>query len=175
MSQLLMLRHKVLSSLPEIVLPEGYSIRTHRDGDEAAWCEICESLNRGVKPPEHFDAAMKHDKTILPQRIFYVTDPDGIPVATATMRIRSPKLGTLHMVETRPSARGKGLGKAVCTAAVASLDAMNIPDCDLTTDDFRIPAIKIYLSLGFRPVYHEPDMEGRWNAIFEILNSQSKQ
>jgi mycothiol synthase len=35
----------------------------------------------------------------------------------------------------------------------------------LSTDDFRIPAIAIYLSLGFRPFLYDDDMQNRWKTI----------
>ena len=42
----------------------------------------------------------------------------------------------------------------------------------LTTDDYRLPAIKNYLVGGFRPVlYYDPDsdMRARWLAVAEKL------
>ena len=40
----------------------------------------------------------------------------------------------------------------------------------LTTDDFRIPAVKVYLSLGFIPVLHDDTMPGRWKAVAAQIN-----
>ena len=37
----------------------------------------------------------------------------------------------------------------------------------LKTDDWRLPAIKTYLKLGFIPFLFLPDMEGRWRDVCE--------
>ena len=40
----------------------------------------------------------------------------------------------------------------------------------LRTDDWRIPAIKTYLKIGFEPdLTSEPDYKERWEKIFEII------
>jgi mycothiol synthase len=39
----------------------------------------------------------------------------------------------------------------------------------LDTDDFRIPAVKTYLNLGFIPVYVEEGQPKRWQGLFEKL------
>jgi mycothiol synthase len=35
----------------------------------------------------------------------------------------------------------------------------------LLTDDFRLPAIRIYLALGYAPLFHTPGMQERWQAV----------
>ncbi len=37
------------------------------------------------------------------------------------------------------------------------------------TDDWRLPAIGLYLSLGFDPVMEREDMPSRWRAIMAEL------
>jgi len=42
----------------------------------------------------------------------------------------------------------------------------------ISTDDFRLPAIKTYLDAGFRPVlWSDPDSDqrGRWDAVIAAL------
>ena len=39
----------------------------------------------------------------------------------------------------------------------------------LLTDDWRLPAIGLYLSLGFDPVMEREDMPSRWQAIMAEL------
>ena len=39
----------------------------------------------------------------------------------------------------------------------------------LTTDDFRIPAIRAYLKMGFVPVISSEDLRIRWEKIFAGL------
>jgi hypothetical protein len=41
----------------------------------------------------------------------------------------------------------------------------------LLTDDWRLPAIGLYLSLGFVPRMTHKDMPDRWDAIMQRLKS----
>ena len=35
----------------------------------------------------------------------------------------------------------------------------------LSTDDFRLPALKVYLTVGFEPLMYADDMPARWSAV----------
>jgi hypothetical protein len=39
----------------------------------------------------------------------------------------------------------------------------------LTTDDFRVPAIRSYLRAGFLPVLYQEDMAQRWAAVLQAM------
>jgi mycothiol synthase len=41
----------------------------------------------------------------------------------------------------------------------------------LETDDHRLPAIRLYLSLGFLPQMVAPDHPERWRAVFQALGT----
>jgi hypothetical protein len=56
--------------------------------------------------------------------------------------------------------------------AMTMCEERGIDHCILTTDDYRLPAIKNYLVGGFRPViYEDPesDMRARWLAVAKNL------
>ena len=40
----------------------------------------------------------------------------------------------------------------------------------LNTDDWRLPAITVYLRLGWIPFLYQADMEARWRVVCEQLN-----
>lgn len=171
MNQIRMLRFpKKRYTRADVILPEGYSVVTHTDELVPQWLEICDSLNGGSRDIAKFENAVLKNPDISPERIFYITDPEGKYVATAIARWWSEeKHGGLHMVETRPEYRGLGLGRAICTVAVAALDELGTVRDRLSTDEFRIPAIKIYLSLGFVPWLYEDDMYDRWVGVMKGL------
>ena len=75
--------------------------------------------------------------------------------------------GNLHMVGSSSDVRGMGGGRAVCTAVVEYFKKHEIKLAYLNTDDFRKPAIKIYLGLGYRPYLYEDDMAERWHALMD--------
>jgi mycothiol synthase len=80
-----------------------------------------------------------------------------------------PYGGELGWVAGDPAHSGKGLGLATCTAVTARFIQAGYRRIYLRTDDFRLPAIKIYLKMGYQPLLHAPDMEARWKAVCEAL------
>ena len=79
-----------------------------------------------------------------------------------------------------PVVRGKGIGHAMLSRGLemlcqrtASESMPDGPEILLTTDDFRLAAIKTYLDAGFLPVLvsdPESDMRARWDAVFSALH-----
>jgi mycothiol synthase len=57
----------------------------------------------------------------------------------------------------------------VSLAALHEFVRLSCADAVLETDDFRVPAIKVYLSLGFRPEYRHATHEPRWAALAPML------
>ena len=43
------------------------------------------------------------------------------------------------------------------------------PKLYLMTDDWRLPAVKTYLQLGFEPDLYDDDHEGRWAKLRDTL------
>ena len=76
------------------------------------------------------------------------------------------------MVGTRPLARGCGAGRLVLNACLHSLADRGYESVVLSTDDNRIPAIKLYLSLGFEPIFTHESHEERWKAIMKEINGK---
>ena len=79
-------------------------------------------------------------------------------------------MGTLGWVMSSPLHRGKKLGYSVCAAVMQHLAKHGFRTFHLSTDDGRVPAIKTYLNLGWRPWLYEDDMEDRWRALAEIFD-----
>ena len=73
------------------------------------------------------------------------------------------------MVGTHAGTRGLGAGRLVCLAALHSLQARGYKSVVLSTDDHRLPALKLYLSLGFEPVYTHESHEARWKRVMAKL------
>ena len=162
----LIMRLPDLRDLPPLEPPEGLSVHTHRDGDEQSWEEIIESAY-GSKFGFSLLARLGDYK---PEHVFYV-EKDGRNIATATA-VENPAFageGWFRMVGTHAGARGLGAGRLVCLAALHSLQARGYKSVVLSTDDHRLPAIKLYLSLGFEPVYTHESHKIRWKSVMEKL------
>jgi predicted dehydrogenase/N-acetylglutamate synthase-like GNAT family acetyltransferase len=68
--------------------------------------------------------------------------------------------------------KGKGLGYAVCMAVIKRILEMKYTNIFLLTDDHRIPAISVYLKMGFIPAMYREDMPSRWDAIYGMLSNK---
>ena len=174
-----------LRDLPPLVVPDGFAIRTWRDGDEASWGAIMDppgaipvsgGWTTAVVRARHVD-----HRSFQPEWTFFVVsvdDPQSTPVASATAWREvdaQPGHGAIHMVAALPEWRGKGLGRAVTLAALHALAARGDIAATLKTDDWRIAAIRTYLGLGFLPVWHPggggdasgEDHHDRWSAVMQ--------
>lgn len=173
MKQLMMLWEK--QPLKQYQLPEYFSIRHFREGDEQGWLDVCADANLGTDnwTIEEFYKNMLNTEGIDPEGIFFVVDQNGRIAGTATGWLKTePGLGYLHNVAIHPKFRGMGLGKPLNCSAMDYLVENGSTKVSLNTDDYRIPAIKIYLWLGFKPVLYDADMEERWIVIMKTISLQ---
>lgn len=160
-----------LTNLPAVVVPDGYVIRTFREGEEGVWEEIVGEAFGYTGERCSFEARMRSKPSYLPERVLLV-ERAGRAVGTATaLRIRRMEdgWGYLHMVAVWPGERGKGLGRAVCLAALHKMADEGARRCLLRTDDFRLPAIATYLDLGFVPVLADEGHRERWRLVFAAM------
>lgn len=167
--QLIMYRD-TLEDLPANSLPDGYSL-SHYSGDEdaSAWNRIiAESFQWQVD----FHEFMEKDNAYKPERVWFIRHGEN-PVATASSWFRpqwGDNAGYLHMVGLLPGYAGKSLGLQVSLAALHQMKKEGRQSVFLETDDFRLPAIKTYLRLGFAPRFTHESHSERWNAIMAQLN-----
>jgi mycothiol synthase len=171
----LAMRRDTLDGLPALLLPEGYTLRTYCEGDDANWIRIInESFERAWTKAD-FASMMKNDPAFRPERLFFVVAPDGVPCATAgawRSATNGEGVGYLHYVGTRPAHAGRKLGYWVSLAALLHLRAEGCNAATLLTDDYRLAAIKTYLRLGFRPVIVHENQPTRWERVMEVIGDK---
>lgn len=162
-----------LEDLPELVVPEGYGLRTHTHDDLQAWTKIMS--DNGSFGPWPVDRSLPLFGTRSPvvfEGSFFVTHA-GEPVATAqlhhqTRRPHAPA-AELGWVAVSPAHQGRGLGYVVCLAVLRYAASVGYPEIFLRTEDERLPAIRTYLKLGFEPWMIEPSAPERWRLIHQRL------
>lgn len=165
--QLVMIKKELLS-LSSVNLPLGYTIRTFEPGDELNWENI---INEAFGNKYDFIQLIQSNDYYRPELVFFICF-GGVPVATATAWYSQKwgeHTGYLHMVGSRLSHRGKGLGLQVSLAALRKMADEGREEALLQTDDFRVAAIKIYLKLGFKPFIVNENQYERWGKIMTIL------
>ena len=78
------------------------------------------------------------------------------------------------MVACAESARGRGYGTLLMQIASYVLKTEGMERARLTTDDWRIPAIKSYLRIGFTPDLSTEDFKARWEKIYEQIGYKTQ-
>ncbi len=167
--QLQMIMPDVEATIP--ALPQVYVLRTFRPSDTTNYLDLMRLAGFDNWGLETLDSVLNR---VLPEGLFVVAHESGILVATAMATHNPLPLhpfgGELGWVAGNPEHRGHGLGTIVCAAVVKRYREAGYTRIFLRTDDFRLPAIKIYLKLGFVPFLFMPDMHDRWKAVTEKLN-----
>ena len=98
--------------------------------------------------------------------------PPGNIIATASARRlpdRYPEAGYVHYVGARVSERGRRLGEVVTRRVLVHFAAAGLDQAVLETDDFRLPAVRTYLRLGFVPEPRGPGDALRWSRVLRNL------
>ncbi|PUA36160.1 hypothetical protein C8Z91_27340 [Paenibacillus elgii] len=164
----LVMRKESLADLPALSCPAGYTIRSFQPGDESRWESIIrQSFEREIA----FGHKIGDLPYFQPERVLFICSGD-IPAATATAwetKLPGERCGYLHMVGALPDHSGRGLGYAASLAALHRMRAEGQTQAFLETDDFRLPAIKIYLKLGFTPVYLHELHRPRWERVLRLV------
>lgn len=166
----LFMRHPNLVQLPPFSLPHGFTLHNHIEGTEKNWETLIE---RAFGNHYSFDDFIRNGGGYKPEYVLYLSK-DGKDIATATAVEKDifPNEGWFRMVGVDPAARGLGAGRLIALAALHSLAARGYKTAVLSTDDDRIPALNLYYSLGFRPIFTHESHEKRWAAVLPRLRTE---
>ncbi|MEZ4729404.1 MAG: GNAT family N-acetyltransferase [Caldilineaceae bacterium] len=160
-----------LEQPPAVSVPIGYRLRTYRPGDEPNFFHVM-----SLAGFEHWDMPklLPWLQKVLPEGWFLLEHEATQQIVATAMAVHNPSQyypfgGELGWVAAHPDHTGQGLGQVVCAAVTARLLRSGYTNIYLNTDDERLPAIKTYLNLGYRPVVITADMSARWEAICQTL------
>ena len=151
--------------MPEPVLPPGYELRGYRQGDEDSWGDAINTGDfYGIWDRARFDEYIRDPERMEGSRLV-AKDGQVVAATFASIEQEALKAGRVDYVVSRPEYRGLGLGRVVCTEVVRHLIEKGYANVVLYTDDWRLPAIGLYLSMGFEPRMDREDMPERWERI----------
>ncbi len=156
-----------LDRAPVPKVPDGYRLRCFEPDDEDTYVALmAEAGFRG------WDSARVAGVTrrVIPGGFFVIEHVASRALVATTVATHNPTDlhpygGELGWVAASPGHSGKGLGLAVCAAVTALFLRRGYREIYLLTDDWRLPAIKTYLKLGYEPLMFAPDMEQRWADV----------
>ncbi|NQW17290.1 MAG: GNAT family N-acetyltransferase [Chloroflexi bacterium] len=149
--------------------PDGYLLRQFRPGEDDAKYMAVYGLAFESREIIPWIIANQVDEG------FFVVEhiESGALVASSIAQKQLPPRwsdgGSLGWLVTDPEHTGKGLGTLVVSAVDNRLKAEGFGKAYLSTDDFRLPAISIYLKQGWKPRLHIEGMAPRWRDIYALL------
>lgn len=159
-----------LEGLPRFALPDGYSLRFYRPGDEAEWTRIHEDADHhNVITPQLFGASSATAKRNCRSGSGLCDDANGRVIGTATAwfndNYHGLPWGRVHLVAIAEAYQGRGLGRALTSAVCQRFVELGHVRKYLTTEGVRIPAIKLYASFGFVPEIENEADRREWELI----------
>jgi mycothiol synthase len=142
-------------------IPGGFTVRTMLGLDEVP--ELTELQNESFK--EHFGYSPNTEDEIkarllaadsLVDDVVLIHDSNDNDRAVAycwtqTIDRDGERVGRIGMTGVTPSARGRGLGRAIAEAGYNHLLKRDVDALELDVDSANAPAIRVYSSIGFKP------------------------
>jgi mycothiol synthase len=138
--------------LPDLVVPDGVTVRGYRDEDRDEVLRVNASAfahhpEQGSLDAEGLAARMAEDWF----------DPAGLLVADAGSGLRgfhwtkqhSAELGEVYVVAIDPEAQGQGLGRVLTLAGLGHLHGLGVREVLLYVESDNSPAVHVYEGLGF--------------------------
>lgn len=153
-------------------LPPGYTSRAFRDGDDAAYQEL---FHLAWPDDDEHDGALAHTKRHALEDGFVVVEDEATSQLVASCVAFAPETprhaddGSLGWLVVDPAHGGRGLGRFVAAAVTNRLIDEGYALPWLGTEDDRLVAIGIYLSLGWEPHLYIDGMTERWVEIMDRL------
>ena len=157
--------------LPRVELPEGFTLRSFRAGQDAQRLADIQNAafgdSWGFSPNtvEQVEARVASKSTTL-EGILLVTRSDDLAAYNWTVRPAGPggKLGRIAMTGVHPEYRGMGLSRPTVLAGMEWLASQGVEVIELDMDSSNRSAARVYESLGFRKVSDTVWFEVRVNA-----------
>src|SRR6478609_7887702 len=163
-----------LNDLPPIELPEGFLIRTFREGDIANWSQIETSVDEfpAVERAErYFEGEFGPQMVLMSDRSFMLETLAGEAIGTTTAwmgAFRGEPMGKIHWVAIDPAYQGNGLAKPLVATALHRL-ARDHQRAYLDTQTTSYRAVGLYLKYGFEPVIETETDRRAWTIVESLL------
>jgi len=159
--------------IPDRPFAEGFSARPMRADEVDTWVRIqCEAEEHLDIDRATFHREFTEDPATIESTCFFVTNPEGEPIGTISAwpdrDQYGREAGRPHWLAVRPAYQGLGLAKAAMVFSMKQL-ATRFGRLIGRTDSARIPAIKLYLDLGFLPDLDRPNGKENWSRVKEQL------
>lgn len=169
---------RVFQSTDVIAAPRletNFSFEYFSPGLEKKWVGLLnESGEFGTWTENRFEKIIMPG--LFPKGCVFILDGLKLIACSATcLRKETAPLATLMYVLVLPQYRGRNLSFSMNSEVLRVCQEQGLPGVTLLTDDFRLPAIRSYLNLGFVPDMEASlDARQRWEMVFFQLNAYKK-
>jgi mycothiol synthase len=161
-----------LSTAPKHATPDGYLVRPCSEPELGALRGVIDAdLPMTDRAWDDF-----RDRIIPGGAFLGLHVASGKPVATASAvhnpratRFHFPFGGEVGYVTVDSAHRGKGLGRVVAARVVGRLIEAGYRHIFVGVQGWRLPAVQLYLRLGFVPLLHNAELLLRWRRICEQI------
>ncbi|MBS4209979.1 GNAT family N-acetyltransferase [Bacillus sp. FJAT-50079] len=168
---------KNLLDIPQFSLPEGFTIRLFRKGDEHHWARIETSVDEFINEEaalERFNKEFGPYIDEMTSRCLFIENEHGEPIATTTAWYGDVNgdgeiAGRIHWVGVVPEYQGRKLSKPLLSAAMNIL-ADHHSKAYLTSQTTSYQAINMYINYGFEPDLTLPNSQEAWSLLEDVLN-----
>jgi mycothiol synthase len=152
-----MLRDPAVPPPGDPVLPSGFSLRTWQPGDEPVWTHIKNAVFGDQTPLGWWQRVYGDRPDFDPRGWYLCLHGDRLLGISAAVLPRHPAtcelLGCqIDWVGVLPEFHGLGLGRALVSACINYALPFNPAPFVVITQRFRVAAVALYESLGFRHV-----------------------
>jgi mycothiol synthase len=142
--------------LPEVELPDGYELRSFREGDELAWSDLINRAysttpNKTEYTPQKVRENWTSTPCFMPDGSFFVTHGDDLVGCFMAWREvdAGPRRGRLHWLAVDPDHRRRGIAKYLTVKVIEHLQERGLDSIFLDTG-YNLPvAMAMYRKLGF--------------------------
>jgi mycothiol synthase len=170
-----------LNSLPSVKLLEGCERKNLETGLAEEFLHVLNRAYNRREADKNFLQALAKDPQFDPKN-FVMIRSDGIPAAVAVAghrewkgkgEFKGERIGFIENVGVDPDYRRQGFGRMISLLALQRLRERGFKYAILTSFDFRLPAIRLYQKLGFRPLFLHLGDKYRWNYVKKRLKKMA--
>ncbi len=153
-------------------IPAPYFLRAFAEGDQTRWSALLNINGQlGQWTAERVQGELD-GALVSGGQFFVVYFEELVACAGVYDRCRTGQpCWEIGWIAAHGQHGGRGLGQQVAAAAVQHATGLARRPIFLLTDDFRLPAIKTYLKLGFVADLTHPSYAGRWERVFAELGT----
>ena len=151
--ELWVMRRPASAPLPDVVPPDGITIRAYRPADDPQLLRVnaaafADHPEQGAMDAANLAARMA-EPWFDPEGLLVAEDGDGSLLGFHWTKQHSPELGEVYVVAIAPEAQGRGLGGVLTLAGLHHLAARGVSEVLLYVESDNRPAITVYSRLGF--------------------------